>query len=201
MKKTYFYIFCVLYALKLISCGVQERSNEETTIQVAEKEWRELRCGLYINTKGDLAFFSNQKGDKGESVICEDVYITSFGYDDSTQLKDIIDTATFEYIGAIMFKDKNRIYRFSPKCDGGYFYIFSDDTSGFTLLNDYYYKYKSNIYHYSYGEIDADAETFTVFEDFDNIVKDKDGFFEFNERVTDSELKERLGEELFQKLK
>ena len=196
----------------LLSCSHDQDSNEKGVDQNKVKptlgrEWKRLKCGLYINSIGDLAFATNPQiaftpENELEAERCPNVFITEFGtYEDSTQLKEVVDTVTFEHLGANMYKDKNHLYSYYAMCDGGYFNIFSNDTAGFSYLGGVYFQFKSKIYHTRQGEIDADAESFVVYEDFGQIAKDKNGYFSFNERISEKQLRLDLGEELFNKLK
>ncbi len=196
----------------LLSCNLQNNSNvnnEEAKEATAlfEQEWKELRCGLYLNATGELGFSTESEiafvpQNELDPERCPNVFITTFGdYDDSTQLKELIDTATFEALGADFYKDKNRIYSHYAMCDGGYFRIFSEDTTSFKVLGNSYAKFKSKIYHFRNGELNADPESFRACEEIGPIAKDKNGYFSFYERISEEQLKKDLGEEQFKRLK
>ena len=172
----------------------------------SEREWKYLKHNLYINTKGDIGFASEPNivfvppsELEGERSMCPNVFLTTFGYYDSITLKSTIDVETFEYVGASYYKDKNHIYSHYTVCDGGAFKIFSDDTASFKVWG-LHATYKSKAYHYRWGQLDADIETFTTFSASDNIARDKNGFFSFGERISAAELEKEMGQELFNDL-
>ena len=66
--------------------------------------------------------------------------------------------------------------------------------------NRRYATYKAKVFERRKGLIEADAATFQVFKGFGNIAKDKDGFFSFGERISEEDLKNEMGEELFKEL-
>ena len=59
--------------------------------------------------------------DKHERVGEE--YLTHFGWQDTTQLKNVIDVESFQDFGMDMYRDKNRIYFHYDMSDGGYFQV------------------------------------------------------------------------------
>ena len=126
-------------------------SSKNESKSVAADGWRELKCGLFMHTDGQLAFASApqlvnvQREDlKGET--CPNKFITTFGSDDTTQLRSVIDTATFEALPVYGFyKDKNRIYSHYAMCDGGYFSVFATDTASFFVYNRCYFKYQGKM--------------------------------------------------------
>jgi hypothetical protein len=172
----------------------------------SEREWKLLKHGLYINTAGEIGFaterdlvFIPPSEIEGERSMCPNNFLTTFGYDDSTRLKSIIDVNTFESLGAFYYKDKNRVYTHYSVCDGGAFKIFANDTVSFKVLG-LHATYKSKAYHYRRGQLDADIATFTTYRSQDHIARDKYGFFSFGERITTEELKKRMGEKLYKEL-
>jgi hypothetical protein len=160
-----------------------------------------MECGLYINKNGEIGFptrpdyvFKEHKL-KGEDKMCPNRFITELN--DSTMLNKIIDTSTFRNIGASFYLDKNNIYNYYVMCDGGFLYQFSEDTSNFEMLNSEFARHHSTIYHFRSGELDADIETFKASSRFTSVAKDKDGYFEFGERVIKEQLKKGMGIEHF----
>lgn len=91
--------------------------------------FRQLRCGLFINHAGDIAFRTSDNSYKMDSTINGpvDVYLTTIWnaqpYDSVTEgrdeLKNVVDTVTFQQVDVEYFKDKNHVYHFSPRLDGG----------------------------------------------------------------------------------
>jgi hypothetical protein len=211
MKKVIISVFVIL-TLGVISCVQNDSSGDDIVslekAKLPNREWIKLKCGLFLKNDGvlafasrpDLVFTSQSKTDPDE---CPNVFITELGsYEDSIRpnLKELVDTMTFQSVGADFYKDKNHIYMHYDMCDGGYLRIFSDDTASFRLLGGQYMVFKSNVYHYRAGRMDADAATFRVFKETGNIAKDKNGYFSFYERVTETEIKEGMDEEQFKRL-
>ncbi|MFT5777322.1 MAG: hypothetical protein ACI837_000254 [Crocinitomicaceae bacterium] len=199
MKKYIFALVGTSFTL-LISCG-----PAGDTVEV-KKGWRETKSGLFVNEKGDIAFATDAEiaftpKEDLEAERCPNNFLTTFGTEeDKTQLKREVDTLTFEEIGADFYKDKNHIYSHYAMCDGGYFRIFSDDTTGFKLLGNRYAKHQSTIYYGRTGAIDADAGTFKVLEGNSQVAKDMYGYFALGESIAEEELKEDIGEAQFEKL-
>lgn len=202
---------CILLIIcSLFSCCPGERQehvhlSEKHTAHVPDSsDWRKMACGLFMSPEGELGFASNPeianftnaeiKAYSKKREMCKNQFLTTFGHEGEVHLYTVIDTTTFESIDAGLFKDKNHIYSYYGMCDGGYFYIFSSDTSSFRLLSAYYMSYKGEIYYNPKGKIDADFKTFKVSKSgkrsFDSgmLAKDKNGFFDFGESVTEQEL-------------
>lgn len=197
---------CILLIIcSFFSCCSGERQesvrlSEKHTAHVPDSsDWRKMTCGLFMSPEGELGFASNPEianfndaeliAYSKKTELCENQFLTTFGHEGEVRLYAVIDTTTFESIGAGFFKDKNHIYSHYEMCDGGYFKIFSSDTSSFRLLNAYYMSYKDEIYYYRWDKkIDADFKTFKVSNEFGMLAKDKNGFFDFGERVTEQEL-------------
>jgi len=203
------------YACTNTSNEIQEQLNTEDTSKATKAkfspiqidEWTELACGLYSTEKGDIGFPSAPS-----IVLTSDSLLSEFGLSNvfitritdnnkREELKNVVDTASFESLGANFYRDKNHLYFHYTTFDGGLFTIFSDDTSGFELLGSNDVRYQSKIYHSRSGELDADPASFKAFEGVDQVARDKNGYFTFNERITEEELRASLGDSLFQKVK
>ncbi len=192
----------------ILGCNNQTHTSNNENIEVKSSEnpcgWRKLECGLYTNVDGEIGFptrpdYVFKEGKlKGEDKICPNKFITNLK--DSTALNKVIDTNTFKSLGATFYADENNIYNYYAMCDGGYLYLFSGDTSGFKMLNDEFAKHHSAIYHFRGGKLDADSETFKASSRFTSIAKDKNGYFQFGERVTVKHIKNQLKQDWFNEL-
>lgn len=202
MKSTLILIFI---GFLLLGC----RDNADNSILEASMEesdknplgWKKLECGLYINNDGEIGFPTRPnfifKEDelRGEDKMCPNKFITYLS--DSIELKNIIDTNTFIHFSSSFYLDKNNIYNYYSMCDGGYLFLFSDDTSGFEVLNDEFVRHNSTIHHFRRGKIDADISSFKISSELTSIAKDKKGYFQFGERVSDEQLKDEMGPDKF----
>ncbi len=169
-------------------------------------DWRKMECGLFMSPDGKLGFatdpdIANVPRSELEGERCENVFLTTFGWDTKQLLSSVIDTATFELLSGSFSRDKGHIYHYYAMCEGGYLNLFADDTSSFRLIGNCYAFFQGHIYHERNGLMDADAETFQVLPKFSCIAKDKNGYFEYNERVSEEELRNQIGEERFEELK
>ncbi|MFN8713475.1 MAG: hypothetical protein ACK5Z2_11545 [Bacteroidota bacterium] len=195
----------LLFVLGVYFAGCNNAGNKNESGYV--NGWRKLQCGLFMHTDGRLAFASdpqlvNVKREDLKGETCPNKFITTFGSDYTTQLRSVIDTATFEALPVSDFyKDKNNIYSHYAMCDGGYFTVFATDTASFVMYNNCYFKYQGKVMYFRGGAIDADAATFKASSEHGMLAKDKYGFFEFGERITEEVLRERIPADVFTKLK
>lgn len=110
----------ILPLLLIIYYGISCSSKKST-------DWRKMDCGLYMSPSGDIGFPSipekanmDKSNLRGEEI--PNHFLSTFNYDDTTQLKYVIDTLTFEQTGSVDYKDKDNIYYYYSNSDGGYFY-------------------------------------------------------------------------------
>jgi hypothetical protein len=194
-KKTY-----LLLLVMLLSSCMLKPIRQQTT-----KDWTTLKGGLYLSPNGELGFASDPEianVDKSEleGERCPNVFISTFGYDQPTRLSELIDTATFEDLGASFYQDKSRIYNYYAMCDGGYFNIFSEDTDSFSVISPQYAQYKNEIYHFRTGHIAVDIASFILLSEY-GLAKDKDGYISLGERISEADLEAEIGSASFKKLK
>lgn len=168
--------------------------------------WKKLKCGLFLSPEGELGFASDPEiANVDKSTLaperCENVFITYLGTDHQEKLGDVIDTNSFEALGAGFFKDRSNIYSYYAMCDGGYLNVFSEDTTSFRMLGSRYAAYQSNIYHHRTGLLTCDPGTFKTSAEMGQLAKDKHGFFAFGERISEEQLKADAGEKMVERLK
>ncbi len=165
-------------------------------------KWRKMSCGLFMGPNGEIGFpsapgIANIPRQAIKSELCACNFLEYIGSQQAALIADVVDTVTFQHLGSSFYKDKNHIYNYYAMCEGGYLNIFADDTSGFEMLGTCYARYQSKIYNDRNGRLNADSETFKC---IGCIAKDKNGYFEFDERIDAEILKNNVGEERFEKL-
>ena len=153
------------------------------------QQWRSLNNGLWINKNGDIGLKDFRS--LGEGSVPVEYYITKFGFNEEGDLKNTIDTATFQDLGNTYYKDKNHIYHFYAMAGGGSFYIFEEaDYETFQTMGDCYAKDKNHIYESRAGIIkNADYKTFVSKKGTGGcIAKDKNGYFNWDRRIDPKEM-------------
>lgn len=142
------------------------------TLSPDTSKFVKLLCGLYINSKGILAYKAVDYSygfDKPMDVYLSTIYNADLSdsiNNGTKEMKDVVDTATFQIIGEFYFKDKNHIYDFSPMSDGGAIEINRDaDVKTFHLLeSELYAKDKKNCYYRGRNIKAADLSSFKVLD-------------------------------------
>lgn len=177
------FLLCVLFVspFVLTAQGDGERGRFEDRTPL-----RELRCGLWINASGSLAYkdIAAAPPDIADSVDVVDNYITwTYDYRDSlddymTGLCDVIDTASFEFMGRFYMKDRNHIYFYQPMAYGGQIFVTNGiDRASFRTFPDHSTDFfacdKDNCYALSRRIDGADPPTFRPVE-FDGYVISRD---------------------------
>lgn len=83
-----------------------------------------IKSDLYQNTEGDVYFGSHRASLSNERDGMVPVFINRFGYPDDDylypQLKEIIDTGTWERMSYRFYRDNNNLYCFSYNTGGGH---------------------------------------------------------------------------------
>ena len=168
--------------------------------------WKKLKCGLFLSPEGELGFASdpeivNIPSSELRSERCPNVFITTLGSEHKLKLSSVVDTATFEALGAEFFKDRSKVYNYYAMCEGGYLSIFANDVETFEVLGCCYARYKNKIYHSRNGLMEADAGSFRTSSELGPYAKDKNGYFAFEGRTSEKQLRKDLGDRSFEKLK
>ena len=85
-----------------------------------------LKCGLYINNFGVIAYKATDNSLKFDSTQPLDIYLTTVYNQDSgssdndvKEMRSVVDTISFVILSNGDFEDKNYHYRFTPMSDGG----------------------------------------------------------------------------------
>ncbi|MDI9308670.1 MAG: DKNYY domain-containing protein [Limnohabitans sp.] len=154
--------------------------------------WIKTNYDLWKSIDGKLAV---QSFDVSDLTSKKEIFIDRFT--NGKQLKNIIDTTSFEYLGNYFYKDKNYIYYHYDTSDGGNFHLIEDaDPKTFTLIG-WYAKDKKSIYDPRHGKLDKiDYQTFKTSEEVGSFAKDKNGYYFWGENIdtldADNELKETI---------
>lgn len=164
-------------------------------------DWKELKCGLFLNKNGDLGF-EDYRALGREGLMTETYYITNFGLNDGSTLKNTIDTATFRELNDVYYKDKKYIYHFYAMAYGGMLNIFEEaDYDSFEVLSDCYAKDKNHIYERRNGRLEnIDAKTFKTVDGPGCVAKDKNGYYSWGSKIEKDEVNDRYVRESIQKL-
>ena len=196
------------------SCNGQEK--KETTVENDRTEritsykktldsinyslnWTETTFGLWKSKNGDLALKTSEGTDVGISI---DKYIQHLA--DGRPLSEVIDTATFQYLGSSFYKDINYIYTHFAMADGGNFWIVEDaDVKTFKLIgNSCYAKDKNYIFEERKMKLDSvDYQTFRTCDDCACYAKDKNGYFAWGDRMDINDIEDEDALAIIEKLK
>lgn len=202
-----FQLIAFAFFIGISSCSQPDKEVKETKKVKRSSDWRKLDCGLYMSPEGELGFptvpeIANIPDSELGAETCENSFLTNFGYDQIAPLDSVIDTLTFESLGDNFYRDRSNIYHHYTICESGYLHIFVRDTATFRLLDNCYASYQSEIYQCRIGgPLDVDAATFRIITGYNHLAKDKDGFIEFGERISEEDLEEHMGKENWLKVK
>lgn len=148
--------------------------------KIKAENWQLLTGSLWVNRNGDIAY----KTEEATETCNAPWFITNL--DETTELRQVIDTETIQHLGSTFYKDKNHIYFHRVNSGGGYFQILNGaDNATFALMSDCYAKDKHHIYT-DKGEkiLDIDRETFKTSKDTGCFAKDKNGYLFWGKRKT-----------------
>ncbi len=179
----------------MLSCASEKNSFQPGK----NKRWKKVGTLLCTNKEGDLAFLAHKGMDPDKHEGVREEYLTHFGWQDTTQLKNVIDIESFEDLGMDMYRDKNHIYFHYDMSDGGYFHIWAKDPADFRMYGNYIL-YKDSVYYPRNGKTIADIKTFKTSEELGILGKDKKHFFMRGDTVSLEQLKEDLPPKTIQKL-
>jgi hypothetical protein len=127
--------FVVLIPLFLLSCHKHAVKNKE---QITEK-YMLIKDNLYKDAQNNLYFktLDRSQNSLGETRYLNVVYSETFGVNGIKEMKEVIDPATFKYMGNDYYRDKSNIYFFYIMEDGGTFSLVKDvDKNSFKIVNE-----------------------------------------------------------------
>lgn len=194
-----------ILAFGIVACNEAKVSNENTLTaqsQIAQPSAEKVavndssafipfRHNLYINAKGEIAFRTVDYGDPNHphDDFLTTIHPDSTDYDKEVRLQQFIDTASFEGVGDLYFRDKRHVYYHFQMVDGGTFSIvWEADPKTFVVLdNSYYAKDKKYVFYRGSVLAGADLRTFKVLPKHDSVyswrAKDKRHMYEGEEIV------------------
>lgn len=156
-------------------------------------EWKATTFGLWKSKNGDLGLKTVEATDTKEGILI-DKYIMHLA--DERPLSAVIDTATFQELGAMFYKGKNHIYTHYTMSDGGFFWIVEEaDVKTFKVIGNCYAKDKNHIFGERKMILDSvDYNTFITCDDCVCWAKDKNGYYSWGDKtvINDIEDKETL---------
>lgn len=167
---------------------------------VRNENLRELKCGLWMNDKGDIMFedlAAVAPNDAEDATDFEFYYIYKIyneldsANDYETNLRDIVDTLTFQSVGDYCFKDKNHVYIHHSMAYGGTLRIdYSIDSETFHKLgNGAYTRDKDQCFNFGKKLENADPKTFRILATGDMpIGRDKNHFYAWDNVMTDEDI-------------
>lgn len=210
MKSTTF-ILIALFSTTVLSAQNADRQVKVDTLIYDTKScegcpivkdtivYKLLKCGLYRSSKGDLAYRSaeiyNDNFDRRTRYL---TWIYGAEPKDSLngglkEMKAVIDTASFQFLNETHWADKNHIYLLLPTSDGGSVSINKMmDRKTFKLFEGSDYAKDKNHIYYRGAEIEpVDYKTFKIANEDRSVASDKNGIYQFGERLTEDEIKDR----------
>ena len=158
-------------------------------------DWKKTNYGLWKSKNGDLAIKTEEGNEQGIEITR---YITQLCCE-GEEIKNVIDTLTFKYLGSSFYKDKKNVYTHYMMSDGGNFWIVEGaDVKTFKVIgNSCYAKDKNYIYGERAMKMDSiDYKTFITCDECGCYAKDKNGYYFWDEKIDlkniDSETKEKI---------
>jgi len=180
--------------------------NEFGRIRWDTSKFIRLKCGLYLNNEGIVAYKTiNQsyRDEKLEDARDISIYIaTIYGADPidtidggQKEMRYVVDTSTFQILGTFYFRDKNHFYDFNPMSDGGTIGINNEiDSKSFRILESEFFgvDYKHCFYRGRLIE-GADLKTFKVLDTSYSFhtAFDKRNFYEGANKITTADVQEQ----------
>lgn len=142
--------------------------------------WTETTFGLWKSKEGELALKTNEGTDVGFNIAKYIAYLA-----DGRSLAEVIDTATFKYLGSSFYKDRNHVYTHYAMVDGGNFWIVEEaDVKTFKVIGDCYAKDKNYIFGERAMQMDSvDYRTFKTCDGCGCFAKDKDGYYFWDDKI------------------
>lgn len=196
----------LLFALLLFICSNQliaQDINNETPNKYFEDYLPiyPLKCGLWANSNGDIAYKDKglappkENGELSEDIVDYFIQKTYDGNDSindyEVELRNIVDTLSFQILGGWYFKDKNRVYLLNSMAYGGYWVVYNGaDLDTFHILSDTAFACDKN-YCFVVGRLIevADPETFQVVPNNEHrlLSRDENHLYDFVDIVEEDE--------------
>ena len=159
-----------------------------------------LKNDLYINKKGEIAYRAFDQTVPGD---VRDVFLRYVNNFDTVnhprkEIEFVVDTASFEPLGDLYYRDKRFAYYHFPMMDGGFFDIIwkAEPKTLKVLAESWYAKDRHHIFCRGRILNEADFKTFTVFplvSDGDTVRwlgKDKKNFYDSHDILDKKTIKD-----------
>lgn len=213
-------LLCLVFSF--LACKEQERKSKHPNNEIDATyhavnafghvkndttKFLQLKCGLWMNNQGVLAFRTIDRShvifDSTGKEKPYAIYLTTIWGADETdtinggikEVRYVVDTASFQIIGAFNFKDKNHIYDFNPMLDGGTVAINTDaDLKTFRVLDDEFYAIDKKHCFYRGNIIEgADVHSFRILDtgNFNGIAFDKNDFYQWGDKMSEEDIREK----------
>lgn len=161
--------------------------------------YKKLKCGLYLSSKGDIAYQTRECIDEqcDTAMIRYVNWIYGVVEGDSIngglkEMKFVVDIRTFKFVDHLYWWDKNYVYCFTPMSDGGTVCLNEKiDRQSFVVFKGTgYAKDKSHVFYR--GDIipDADIKTFRVMKGHTDLAYDIKNIYSGRVKLNDKEVKE-----------
>lgn len=163
-------------------------------------DWKKTDYGLWKSKNGDLAI-KTQAGNEQE--IYTEKYITELCCEEK-EIKNVIDTLTFKYLGSSFYKDKKNVYTHFSMSDGGNFWIVEKaDAKTFEVIgNSCFAKDKKYIYGERAMRMDSiDYKTFKTCDECSCFAKDKNGYYFWDSKIDLKDINDEETKKIIEKLK
>ncbi len=175
MKKR---IVIVVISLLVVGCftnTIPLDQTSQTPNNTESPQWQELENGLWQSSDGELALKELIAGPRLEDDY-KYVYNNLCG---EQPIRDVIDLATFRYLGSSFYKDKNYVYTHYARAYGGQFFIIKGaDVETFEVIGDWYAKDKHHIYDERKFILDSvDYDSFKTKKGIGCYAKDKNNYY------------------------
>ena len=157
--------------------------------------WKKTDYNLWKSKDGDLSIKTHEGNEQGIAI---EKYITRLCCD-GEEIKNVIDTSSFKYLGSSFYKDKRYIYLHYKTSDGGNFRIINGaDIKTFQVIgNSCYAKDKNHIYNERDMKMDnIDYKTFKTCDDCGCYSKDKNGYYFWDQKIEISDIEKAVFEKL-----
>lgn len=181
----------------ILNSRVERINDYKSKIDSVNKilDWKKTNYGLWKSKNGDLGIQIKEGNEQGINIVG---YITQLCCE-GEEIKNVIDTLSFKYLGSSFYKDKKYVYTHYAMADGGNFWIVKGaDVKTFQVIgNSCYAKDKNYIYGERAMKMDSvDYKTFKACDNCGCYAKDKNGYYFWDEKIDlkniDKEIKEKI---------
>lgn len=209
-----FFLLCSLFSCK--KSYIENNNNKEGAVWNAKVEsiklyksridsinkkldWKKTNYDLWKSKNGDLAIKTQAGNEQGIDI---ERYITQCF--EGEEIKNVVDTLTFKYLGSSFYKDKKNVYTHYSMLDGGNFWIVEQaDAKTFEVIgNSCYAKDKNYIYGERAMQMNSiDYKTFKTCDACSCYAKDKNGYYFWDSKIDLNDVDDEETKKIIEKLK